>query len=140
VVLDDKCVVGVESGQRGLVSCAWKDEAGVATFACFADKEYRKKIGLREAQKQRQRWRAGKPGLEVALAELPAPKRRTRSRCPGPSRGCFSFSAGPKWALVRPVLRFSQHFRRQRVMSEIFKRVASPWNDGVNLRPVAGGL
>jgi hypothetical protein len=52
VVLDGKRVVGVDPGRRDLVSCAWKDESGVATFSNYSNQEYQEKIGLRKVQEK----------------------------------------------------------------------------------------
>jgi hypothetical protein len=131
--------VSLDLGRMDIASCAWKDEAGVAAFSRFTNKEYQKKIGIREAQETRRRWRAGKPGLEAALAALPSAK----TPCPFEMQRHLA-----KLLLILDdllalnglrrvkILRSSKHFRRQRVMSEICKRVTSPGKDVVDPRPV----
>jgi hypothetical protein len=43
VVLDGKRVVGVDPGWRNLVSCAWKDRAGVATYSGLPTRSTRRR-------------------------------------------------------------------------------------------------
>jgi hypothetical protein len=126
VMLDGKRVVGVDLGRCNLVSCAWKYGAGVPAFSRFANEEYQKKIGLREAQEKRWRCWAGELGLEAALAELPIAK----TPYPFEMQGHLAkllLILDDVLALngLRRNLRFSQHCRRRRVMSEIRKRITS---------------
>jgi hypothetical protein len=45
--LNDKCVVGVDPGRHDLMSCAWKDGAGMPTFSDYSIEEYQEEIGLK---------------------------------------------------------------------------------------------
>jgi hypothetical protein len=44
-------MVGVDPERRDLISCAWKDEAGVATFSRFIITEYQEKVDLRKRRR-----------------------------------------------------------------------------------------
>jgi hypothetical protein len=76
VSLDGKRVVGVDPERRNLASCSWKEEAGVAAFSRFTNKEYKEK---RSASGKCER-RAGGGGREN-----PASRRRWQ-RCQAPRR------------------------------------------------------
>jgi hypothetical protein len=113
----------VDLGVKSLAMSAWKNGAGVPTFADYSKKEFQERC--REAEAKRRTWLA-EAGLLEAMTQLPSAKTPCLGEMHAHIQALFlvldRLLDSNRLRRV-PSLRCSQHCRRQRVMSDICKRI-----------------